>query len=85
MKSYTKIYLDHFGYTIDEKIKCEIPNCSKIANDIHHIINRKQNSKLLNEITNLVALCREHHIQKGDKKQYLAEFQEIINKRHGKD
>lgn len=81
MKSYVKVYLDFFDYTITDKIICEV--CKEnIAVDIHHVINRKQNSKLLNEITNLVALCRSCHHSKGDKAQYIAEFQEIINKRH---
>lgn len=75
MKSYTKVYLDFFDYTITDKIICEVCK-NRVSNDIHHVINRKQNSKLLNEITNLVAVCRECHQQKGDKKQYLAEFKE---------
>lgn len=69
MRSYTKTYMDYFGYDLSSFICCEI--CGKTANDIHHIENKKSGgSKLKDNIENLMALCRGHHIFYGDKKQY---------------
>lgn len=78
MKSYTKIYLSYFGYTIADFIPCEV--CGKKAVDINHIEARSRRKDLLNEISNLMAMCRECHIEKGDKKQFKQELQEIHNK-----
>jgi predicted restriction endonuclease len=61
--------MDYFGYDLSSFICCEI--CGKTANDIHHIENKKSGgSKLKDNIENLMALCRGHHIFYGDKKQY---------------
>jgi len=78
LKSYTKIYLSYFGYTIADFIPCEV--CGKKAVDINHIEARSRRKDLLNEISNLMAMCRECHIEKGDKKQFKQELQEIHNK-----
>ena len=58
MKKHTKIYLDFFGYGIDDYIPCTV--CSKNASDIHHI-NFKGigGSKNKDNIENLITLCRE--------------------------
>ena len=68
MKSYTKVYLTHFNYGEQDFIPCEI--CGNKAVDIHHIEARSKRMDLLNDITNLMALCRYHHHKYGDKKQY---------------
>ena len=76
MKSYTKVYLKYFGYCEQDVILCEI--CGLRAVDIHHIETRKRRSDLINEINNLMALCRVCHVQYGDKKQ----FKEYLNEIH---
>lgn len=68
MKSYTKEYLKYFGYGLEDFIPCEI--CNSKAVDIHHIEARSKHKNLLNNIDNLMALCRNCHIKFGDKKQY---------------
>jgi hypothetical protein len=70
MQKHTKIYLNHFGYGIEDFIPCEV--CSNKAVDIHHIENRKMSSlKTKDHIENLMALCRSCHIEYGDKKQWM--------------
>jgi 5-methylcytosine-specific restriction endonuclease McrA len=70
VKKHTKIYLNHFKYTIADFIPCEI--CGKQAIDIHHIKSRGiGGSKDKDTIENLMAVCRDCHILYGDKKQYL--------------
>lgn len=68
MKHHTKIYFDYFK---TDTPLCEIPECGKLAVDIHHIKNRGMGgSKTKDNIENLMALCREHHLEFGDRKQY---------------
>jgi hypothetical protein len=70
MKKHTKIYLDYFGYGIEDFIPCEC--CGTKAVDLHHIFRRGMGgSKEADNIENIMALCREHHIEYGDKKQYM--------------
>lgn len=76
MKKHTKIYLDYFGYGIDSVILCEV--CGARAVDLHHIFRRGMGgSKEADTIENIMALCREHHIEYGDKKQYIEYLKEI--------
>ena len=76
MRNYTKIYMDYFGYDLSDFICCEI--CGKVANDIHHIENKKSGgSKLKDNIENLMAICREEHVKFGDKKQYKDMLKEV--------
>lgn len=84
MKSHTKIYFKHFGYDVSDFIPCEI--CGRRSVDIHHIKCRGMGgSKNHDDISNLMALCRECHILKGDKKQYIDELKEIhFEKLNGK-
>jgi hypothetical protein len=56
MTKHCKIYMDYFGYGIDDFIPCEV-NGEK-AVDIHHIHGR---GKGMDVIENLMALCRKHH------------------------
>lgn len=79
MKQYTKTYLDYFGYTTADFIPCEI--CGSKSVDIHHVWARSIRKDLENDITNLMALCRVHHIAYGDKKQFRDWLQEIHNKK----
>jgi predicted restriction endonuclease len=76
MKKHTKIYLDYFGYGIEDFIPCE--SCGAKAVDIHHIEARGMGgNKEADKIGNLMALCRKHHIEYGDKKQYIEYLKEI--------
>ena len=53
---HTKVYMKHFGYGIDDVVLCEV--CGVKAVDIHHINGR---GKGMDVISNLMALCRDHH------------------------
>ena len=66
MKKYTKAYMDYFGYTTADFIPCEL--CGSRSVDIHHIWARSIRKDLENDISNLMALCRECHVRYGDKK-----------------
>lgn len=69
MKKHTKIYFSFFGYDQSDFIPCEV--CGSRAVDIHHIEARGMGgSKSSDTIDNLMALCREHHIDLGDKTEY---------------
>jgi hypothetical protein len=76
MKKHTKIYMNYFGFKIPEDCFCEI--CGNYANDIHHINARGMGgSSSKDEIDNLMALCRKHHIIYGDvpdKKEWLTDI-----------
>ena len=80
MKSYTKTYLNYFGYALDDFIPCEV--CGSRAVDIHHIECKGMGgSKLKDDIENIMALCREHHVEYGDKKKYMDFLKGIHNQR----
>jgi hypothetical protein len=70
MQKHTKIYFDYFGYDVTDFIPCEI--CETKAVDIHHIHARGMGgTKQADNIENLMALCRNCHIEYGDKKQHI--------------
>jgi hypothetical protein len=78
MKKHTKIYMDAFGYGIEDFIPSELDE-TKRANDIHHIESRGMGGgKGKDDIENLMALTREEHIKYGDKKQY----KEFLKEKH---
>ena len=69
LKPHTRIYLKHFGYDVSDFVPCEVCGCQAV--DIHHIEPRGMGgSKKADTIDNLMALCRECHIEFGDKKQH---------------
>ncbi len=69
MKPYIELYCNFFGIAYGEFLGCEI--CGTRVTEIHHIHRRGAGgTKLPDEICNLMALCREHHIKYGDKKQF---------------
>ena len=71
MKKHTKIYMDYFGYGIDDFIPCE--SCGRKAVDIHHIEARGMGGTTDKDtIDNLMALCRYCHVVMGDTKTHLA-------------
>ena len=57
------------GFDTTDWIPCEL--CGKTAVDVHHLQARGQGgSKTKDVIENLMAVCRDCHIEYGDKKQY---------------
>lgn len=84
MKIHTQIYLDYFGINEEDPfIPCEI--CGNRAVDIHHIESRGMGgNKKKDDIENLMALCREDHIQYGDIKELIPTLQELHQKRMNK-
>lgn len=69
MKNHTKVYLKGMGYDITDWIPCEV--CQSQAVDIHHIEARGMGgSKNADTIENLMALCRQCHVNLGDKTHY---------------
>jgi hypothetical protein len=76
MKKHVKIYMDHFGYGIDDFIPCEV--CGAKAVDIHHIEARGMGgSEEADHIDNLMAVCRGCHVMFGDKKQFMQTCKEL--------
>jgi len=70
MKKHTKLYLDYFGYGIEDFIPCE--SCGSKAVDIHHIKARGMGGdKKADNINNLMALCRQCHLVMGDTKTHM--------------
>lgn len=77
MKKHTKIYLDYFGYGIDDIILCEV--CGSRGVDLHHIDCRGMGgSKGKDVIENIMCVCRQCHMEYGDKKQYV----EFLKEKH---
>jgi hypothetical protein len=61
--------MSYFGYDESDFIPCEV--CGLKAVDINHIDARGMGgSKIKDTIDNLQALCRECHMDFGDKKQH---------------
>jgi 5-methylcytosine-specific restriction endonuclease McrA len=77
MKNHTKVYLKGMGYDVNSWIPCEV--CGTTAVDIHHIESRGMGgSKTADTIENLMALCRQCHVEFGDLKQH----KEMLQARH---
>ena len=77
MKPHTKLYLDHFGYSVGDFIPCEV--CGKQAKDCHHLKARGMGGTKKNDtIENLMMVCRECHIKYGDEKRYV----EFLRQKH---
>jgi hypothetical protein len=85
MKPYVKVYMDYFGYDENSFIPCEV--CGSQAVDLHHVERRGMGgSKNADTIENIMALCRTHHLQYGDKKQWkdwLKKLHKIKMDTHG--
>ena len=83
MQKHTQIYLDFMKYTYDnygvtQHVPCEI--CGLEAVDIHHIYNRGMGGSKkvdVNQIQNLMALCRKDHVDYGDYPEYVDKLKEI--------
>ncbi len=74
MKKHVKIYMDYFGYCIDDIILCSA--CGKQANSIHHIIYRSQGGK--DEIGNLIATDQSCHDRAHFKKKPYITAEELF-------
>jgi len=59
MQKYTKIVMDFYGYDISDFIPCFI--CGKRATEIHHIMPKSLEFKDINNIYNLIPICRSDH------------------------
>lgn len=71
MTPHKKIYLKVFGYTEGDFVACEC--CGAVAVDVHAIECDGMGgspSKSTHVIENLMAMCRKHHLQYGDKKHF---------------
>lgn len=72
--------MDHFGFAGDDFIPCEV--CGARAVDIHHINCRGMGgSKKKDTIDNLMAVCRQCHLEYGDKKDHMEFLMNIHNKK----
>ena len=69
MNTYTKVYLDNLGFDETDYVQCQC--CENRATEIHHIISRKRDKKLINDIQNLFAICRTCHQKYGEIKEYM--------------
>lgn len=78
MQSYTKAYLKELSRDETDFIPCEI--CGAKGTEIHHIMARSKFRELLDDIRNLMAICRSCHEQYGDRK-YLVPMLLKIHKR----
>lgn len=68
LPKHTKIYLDYFGYDVNSWIACEVIGCNKQGIDINHLkCKGAGGSKLMDFPANLMAMCREHHQELGDR------------------
>lgn len=60
--------MDYFGYDVSDFVPCEL--CGERAVDINHIKARGMGgSKKMDNIENLMAMCRRCHEVMGDKKE----------------
>lgn len=79
MRKHTKVYTEFFGYGMDSWMPCEI--CGAQAVDVHHIDARGMGGRAsADEIENLMGVCRQCHIEYGDKKQHKDMLREIHQK-----
>jgi hypothetical protein len=69
LPKHTQIYFDYFGYDESSWIPCEV--CGAQSVDLHHIERRGMGgSKSADTIENIMALCRKHHENFGDRKEW---------------
>ena len=77
MQSYTKIYLKAFGYAETDFVPCEV--CEGKSTEIHHILGRT--GDLLNDIENLMGICRTCHEDYGQMKETTGMLLQIHKRR----
>ena len=70
--------MNYFNYSTSDFIPCEM--CNSKAVDIHHIEARGMGGNPLKDkdvIENLMAVCRQCHIEYGDKAHYKDKLKEV--------
>jgi hypothetical protein len=80
MIKHKKIYLEAFGYDINDHsqfVPSEISEQKSV--DIHHIIGRGKGGE--DRVENLMALTRQEHHDYGDKKEYIVYLFKIHKRR----
>jgi HNH endonuclease len=78
MKKHTKIYMDYFGYGIEDFVPCEI--CQNKCVDIHHIEARGRGGNPTgskDRVENLIGVCRNCHEKYGDVPELKDKLKEI--------
>lgn len=76
MKPHVNKYFEYFGIDKGDFIACEV--CGSSAVDIHHLEPKGMGgSKTKDYIENLVALCRKHHEDCHDSKEFNEKAKEI--------
>lgn len=80
MKNYVRTYLRYFGYPEDPDgfVPCEV--CGAKSVDIHHLTPRSLRKDLINNIENLMALCRNCHDRAGRDRTFNDELRYIHRK-----
>ena len=77
MQKHTKVYMQFFDYGEQDFIPCEY--CGNRAVDIHHLDSRGMGgSKNKDNIENLIALCRAHHL-KAESNQMFNQSLKILH------
>ena len=83
MQNHTKNYFAKFGLTTADVILCEV--CGSVACDIHHIVPRsrfgKKRKDEQDDVSNLIALCRECHDKAHNHTLPIEELQSIVKSR----
>ena len=74
MQGYVKIYLEYFDFKTQDEVFCEA--CQRPAVDIHHIQGRGEG---MDDIKNLMAVCRRCHDLVHDSKLSKGDMQLIHN------
>lgn len=80
MKEHIRVYLDYFGYGIDDYIPCEIPGCNNRAGPPHHIDPRGLGgSEERDNIENLIGLCMYPHHEEAEKHLLSKEYLKFVH------
>lgn len=60
---------------------CQFGNCLKRNIELHHIVYRSESKDLINDISNCIMLCQEHHLLVHKNKH---KYQKIMKERRNK-
>jgi 5-methylcytosine-specific restriction endonuclease McrA len=80
VKRHIKNYFKAHGYTTADIILCEV--CSAVGVDIHHIVFKSHGGS--DEVSNLVALCRDCHSKAHSDKQFNESLKNEEDKRNSR-
>jgi len=89
LKHYIEVYCEYFGYGEQDVILCEIPECSAICADLHHIFFRGMGGRKtyildgkeydIDGIENLIAVYRKDH-EKSHASIHSKEYLRAVHK-----